>query len=149
MRPFSRRVIASSQAIISEGPLIHRAPIGRHFPKEPTTSRWLSTGSKQKQCSKRKTIIAESCHGGGRTDAERRQIGGVRSSSTSSGGPATSVRRSNTGPLLGLLFGASAVTYIGSALISDESRVDIRDDSVKSDNRESITETEGTYSSFH
>ena len=39
------------------------------------------------------------------------------------------------------------MTYIGSALISDESRVDVRDDPVKSDNRESITDTEGTYSS--
>ena len=55
-------------------------------------------------------------------------------------GRATQAKRSNAGPLLGVLAGASAIAYVGSSVLS---HVGVKDDSIKDSAGVNITDSEG------
>lgn len=147
MRPPSHAILNLSRFILSEGPLIGRLPIGRLQEVGPTTSRQCSALTSQ---SAKKATKVKRWESATRTRVELRQF---RSSPRSrsaweelSNGPATSPKRSNTAPLLGVLFGASALAYLGSSIVS---HVDVQVDPIKSGDGVNITDAEGTLLLFY
>ena len=141
MPPSPRPILNLTRYLFSEGPLIGRAPIGQFKDVGPKAKRrfsaFVSPCKNKIPRSKRWQDVSLRCN-------KSRQIGsGARLKSTWEhvpGGVATSPKRSNTGPLLGVLFGASALAYVGSSVFS---HVDVQDNPIKSGDGINITDTDG------
>lgn len=115
MNPLPRRLIALKPSCIkAPGPLYSAAPIGRFCEANPASRRLASNlqnvGKKQRP-SRRWT---------GAKQGVSTQIGLRARFQHTWEKIATSPKRSNTTPLLGAVFGATALAYVGKALVSHE-----------------------------
>lgn len=142
MRPSSRSCLSLTQSVFSGGPLVGKFPIGRFAEVGPTSSRLYSVVTKQATC---KATRVKRWQATTQRFAEGRQIGsGFRNKSSwekAQGGAAETPKRADTKPLLGALFGVTAVAYIGSSLISHDS--DVEENPIKSTDGVDITDADG------
>lgn len=146
MRPPSRPVLILTRSLLADGPLAGRFPIGQFQHVGSIASRPYSAILSQhtsKPRAKRRHDVAQRC------SKLRQRTSGARSSSQWEKAPygvANTPKRSNTAPLLGVLFGATALAYLGSSLIP---HVDVQDNPIKSSDGVDITDTDGkSFTSF-
>lgn len=141
MRPLSRRVLLLSEPIIcSKGPLAvgQAVSIGQFQEAGPSSLRSFSRSTVR-------GINNNSSKRGARRWQGRFPQGTIlrRLKSTWDGqfeDIATSPRRSNAAPLLGVLFGASALAFLGSSI---SAQFGVEDKSVESDGAVDIVDAEG------
>lgn len=140
MHPFSRRLFAlNSSCIKAGGPLISGAPIGWVSEARPAASRRLAT-TLQNAGQKRAAAKRWNCARRHAEASQRRTSARFQHTWEKPHGAATSPKRSNTAPLLGALFGATAFAYVGSVFISHDHE---EENPIKSTDGVDIADEEG------
>lgn len=142
MRPFTRRIFALTDPIYlsPEAPLLGKLPVGRASRVGQLSSRPISgVNTVEHNAARGKSLdIGRLCG----KQASQRAVGSRFQSTWNQqkvSEIATQPKRSNAGPLLGVLVGASALAYIGSSI---SSHIDVQEDSGTSGGV-SITDAEG------
>ena len=144
MRLLTHKILTLTPSILSEGPLIKGSiPIGRFQNAGPILSRSFSAyaqqaGNNATRVKRWQSDVYKSAN-------FRRRGSSTRSKSAweqQSIGPATSPKRSNAAPLLGVLFGASALAFLGSSIVSNVD--DVQVDPIKPSENVDLEDTEGT-----
>lgn len=119
MRPPSRPILGLIQSISVEGPLLGRLPIGRFQGCSSNASRRFSVASKQLPEIRKANAKSWRRHSYVEAQYFSSSVRRKAPNTSAIGGIATSPKRSNTSQLLGVLFGASALAFVGSSLISN------------------------------
>lgn len=146
MRPPARNIINLTRSLCTEGPLIRRTPIGQIEEGGLAASRRFSAFTSP--CSKSNVRLkSRQCEI--QPAVKLHRVGyGIRFQSTQHefpGGSRGSPKRSDTKPLLGALFGATALAFVGTSLVTRDS-VEETENPIKSDDDVDITDTDGKLS---
>ena len=137
MRQPPRPILELTKSILAEGPLTGRVPIGQFHEVGPTASRRFSAFTSQHV---NRTARAKRWQGATRHREITSSARCWNSWERVPNGVASTPKRSNTGPLLGVLFGASALAYLGSSLLG---QVGVQDSPIESSDGVDITDTDG------
>jgi len=134
MPPFSSRLLGVARCTLSEGSLRAEAPIG--WSRAAGRCRRFNADRRQSS-STTKRPESKSYTG------NARWLGGVRFAAAWKRAKVASIpKRSDAKPLLGAIFGASALAYLGSSIIS---RVDTEDVEIEDESTVTAVESLGEF----